>query len=140
MRRVRKRDREAVAYDLRKIYRARSEEEFLRRFERFKRRWIRVYPDVIRSWEERIYTTNVLERFFKEVKRRSKVIEVFPGQVSGEKVLYLVIKEMNERYKERRIKNFEEIIENLRALRGERYRDERIRINTNSEQFHTQKT
>lgn len=138
LRRVRKRDREAVAYDLRKIYKARSEAEFLRGF---KRRWMRVYPDVIRSWEERmeelisylrypeelramIYTTNVLERFFKEVKRRSKVIEVFPGQVSAEKVLYLVIKEMNERYKERRIKNFEEIIENLRALRRERYRDE----------------
>ncbi|MEM4706889.1 MAG: transposase, partial [Candidatus Methanomethylicaceae archaeon] len=119
--------------------------------------WMRVYPDVIRSWKKRmeelisylsypeelrtiIYTTNVFERFFKEVKRRSKVIEVFPGQVSAEKVLYLVIKEMNERYKERRIKNFEEIIENLRALRKERYRDEQIRINKNSEQLHTQKT
>ncbi|MEM4618927.1 MAG: hypothetical protein QW607_01805 [Desulfurococcaceae archaeon] len=50
-----------------------------------------------------------------------------------------MIKEMNERYKERRIKNFEEIFENLRALRRERYRDEQIRINTNSEQFHTKK-
>ncbi len=54
-----------------------------------------------------IYTTNVLERFFKEVKRRSKVIEAFPGQVSVEKVMYLVIEEMNEIYKERRIKKIQ---------------------------------
>lgn len=31
--------------------------------------------------------------------------------------MYLVSKEVNERYAEKRIKNFEEIIESLRALR-----------------------
>ncbi|MEM4620553.1 MAG: hypothetical protein QW607_10115 [Desulfurococcaceae archaeon] len=47
---------------------------------------------------------------------------------------------MNERYEERRIKNFEEIIENLRALRRKRYGGGKIRININSEEFYTQKT
>ncbi|MEM3988572.1 MAG: transposase [Sulfolobales archaeon] len=93
LRRVRKRDREAVAYDLRKIYKARSEAKFLRGFEGFKRRWMKVYSDVIRSWEER------MEELISYLR--------YPGE--------------------------------LRAFKRERYRDEQIRINTNSEQFHTQK-
>jgi transposase-like protein len=35
------------------------------------------YPGEIR-WL--VYTTNLLERFIKEVERRSKVVEVLPGQ------------------------------------------------------------
>jgi transposase-like protein len=34
------------------------------------------YPEAIRQC---VYTTNALERFMKEVKRQSKVIEFLPG-------------------------------------------------------------
>jgi len=107
-------------------------------FERFKRNWGRIYPEVIRSWERDldtlmtylrypvslrryIYTTNPLERFIKEVKRRTKVIEVFPTELSLDKVVYLVVEEMNASYEERMVQNFERYIEELRELRRERY-------------------
>jgi len=38
-----------------------------------------------------------LERFIKEVKRRSKVIEDMPSPEATARVLYLVAVEMNER-------------------------------------------
>ncbi len=53
------------------------------------------YPEEIRKT---IYTINPLERFIKEVKRRTKVIEVFPDPEACSKVVYLVAQEMNEKY------------------------------------------
>jgi len=76
------------------------------------------YPYEIRCM---IYTTNILERFIKEVKRRTKIIEVFPNDNLVEKILYLVSVNMNERYKERKVKNFELAIDELRTIRRARY-------------------
>ncbi|MEZ0344093.1 MAG: transposase [Caldimicrobium sp.] len=81
---------------------------------------------------------NSLERFIKEVKRRAKVIEVFPDKVSVDKIVYLVVDEMNERYGKKKLKNFERIIEELRELRRARYGEEKIRIITKEEKIHTQ--
>uniref|UniRef100_UPI0009D6BE89 transposase n=1 Tax=Thermodesulfobacterium geofontis TaxID=1295609 RepID=UPI0009D6BE89 len=56
-----------------------------------------------------MYTTNQLERLAKEIKRRIKVIEVFSDEVSVERLLYLILKEMNERLNSRRLRGFNEI-------------------------------
>ena len=135
---MRRRDREALAVDLKKIYRQNSRERFIEAFKEVKGVWGKIYPLLFKGWEEdlesltsyfkypeeirrSIYTTNVLERFIKEVKRRSKVVEVFPKPVSAEKVLYLVAIEMNESYKKRKVKGFDEIKEELVSIRRERY-------------------
>ena len=52
-----------------------------------------------------IYTTNVLERLNKEIKRRVKVIESFSTEHSLEKMLYLILLEENEKVKKRRMPN-----------------------------------
>ena len=92
---MRRRDREALAVDLKKIYRQNSRERFIEAFKEVKGVWGKIYPLLFKGWEEdlesltsyfkypegirrSIYTTNVVERFIKEVKRRSKVVEVFP--------------------------------------------------------------
>ena len=66
-------------------------------------------PGVVKWWEERaeellafmefpeeirgmIYTTNQVERLFKELKRRLKVMEVLQGEESAEKVVYAVLR------------------------------------------------
>ena len=59
----------------------------------------------------------MVERFIKEVKRRSKVVEVFPKPVSAEKVVYLVAIEMDESYRKRKVKGFEEVREELMSMR-----------------------
>jgi len=66
------------------------------------------FPEEIRSM---IYTTNSIERLFKEVKRRLKVMEVLQGEESAEKVLYVILRELNERLMSRKLKNFEAAME-----------------------------
>jgi len=55
---------------------------------------------------DKLYTTNMLERTIKEIKRRTKTIESFPTPESLEKLVYLLVRELNERWKKRRIKGF----------------------------------
>ena len=122
LKKVRKTDREAVAEDLKKIYKAKTKEEARKALQAFKNKW-KKYPEVARKWEENfnvlttfmdypeeikpyIYTTNMLERLIKEVKRRVKVIEVFSTPESAYKIIYLVLAEMNERYEKTRLIGF----------------------------------
>ncbi|BAT71784.1 transposase IS654 family [Thermosulfidibacter takaii ABI70S6] len=122
LRKVRRADREAVAEDLKKIYKAKTKEEARKALQAFKGKWRR-YPEVARKWEGNfnilttfmdypeeikpyIYTTNMLERLMKEVKRRVKVIEVFSTPESAYKIIYLVLAEMNERYERTRLIGF----------------------------------
>jgi len=51
------------------------------------------------------------------------VIEVFPTELSVDKVVYLVVEEMHASYEERKVQNFERYIEELRELGKERHRD-----------------
>jgi putative transposase len=120
---VRRRDKSAVAEDLRKIYSAKGVDEAKAELESFTRKWRKRYPHVVSYWEQNfghlvaflnhpepirphIYTTNLLERLMKEIKRRVKVIEVFCSEEAAEKVLYLVLSELNERYKRYRLLGF----------------------------------
>ncbi len=67
------------------------------------------------------------------------MIEVFPDKVSVDKIVYLVVDEMNERYERKKLKNFERVIEEgLRERRRARYGEEKIRIITKEEKIHTQ--
>ena len=45
----------------------------------------------------------------KEMKRRTKVVEVFGDSATVEKLLYLVLTGLNERLSARRLKGFAEI-------------------------------
>ena len=56
------------------------------------------YPEGIRRF---IYSTNSIERRMKEIKRRTKVIEQFPGEGSVLKLLYYLLKEENDRLRSR---------------------------------------
>ena len=123
---VRKKDREAVAEALKKIYRAETEEEAKEALGSLRERWSGVYPRIVERWETKayallaflrhpkpirryLYTTNQLERLAKEVKRRTKVVEVFCSEEAAEKLLYLVLSELDEAWGTRRLRGFAEI-------------------------------
>ena len=53
------------------------------------------------------YTTNQLERLFKEVKRRLKVIEMLPEEENADKILFLIFYELNERISKGKPSGFE---------------------------------
>lgn len=120
---VRNKDKSAIIDDMRKIYCAQTKEQAMEAFVHFKRIWQTRYPKVVVSWERNlpylltfydfpeeirkyIYTTNQIERINKEIKRRIKVIEVITGEHTLNKILYYVITEVNEKFKQRRLPNF----------------------------------
>jgi transposase-like protein len=124
LQRVRVCDRGEVAFMLKRIYRVGGRKESEEALEDFKNRYGRIYPKIVRLWEENfddlmrfldfpfeirrfIYTTNQLERLFKEVKRRLKVMEILPEEENADKILYLIFSDLNERYLRRRLPGFE---------------------------------
>ena len=99
---------------MKKIYQASTEEEALKAFEKFKEKWISKYPKVVKSWEQElyklltflkypesiqrvIYTTNLIERTIKEIRRMVKVIGALPSVDSVEKFVYLRVAVLNDR-------------------------------------------
>ncbi|MDI7251634.1 MAG: transposase [Actinomycetota bacterium] len=61
------------------------------------------YPEQVRPY---IYTTNQLERINKEIKRRTKTIEVFSSEESLISVLYLILRSENDKLSCRRLRGF----------------------------------
>ena len=122
--RVRVCDREEVAFMLGRIYRAENKEKAKQALENFKIKFQRSYPKVVKLWEENfddllrflefpleirrfIYTTNQLERLFKEVKRRLKVIEILPDEENADRILFLIFFDLNEKISKRKLPSFE---------------------------------
>jgi len=135
---VRKRDREAKASDMRRVAHQREREGFQNSFKEFKENWERIYPEVVSSFKRDlyylttylsypkelqpfIYTTNALERFQKEVKRRAKVIESFSQPEAEEKILLMVTEQMNESYRKRILPNWHISKPALEKMRKEKY-------------------
>ena len=120
---VRARDRAALAYDLKLIYKAENLRAAKEALTLFKLAWSKKYPKVVESLEkdlssllsfmkappqvwDKLYTTNLLERAIKEIRRRTKVIESFPTPEALEKLVYLVICQLNESWGRRKLKGF----------------------------------
>ncbi|MBW2302066.1 MAG: transposase [Deltaproteobacteria bacterium] len=57
------------------------------------------------KWKH-IRTTNIIERSFKEVKRRVKVMEQFPTEESCIRILFTLLQAQNEIWEDKPIKGF----------------------------------
>ena len=123
---VRKKDREALAQDLKAVYRVDTIEQAHQALRALEEKWAGKYPKLVAKWVEKsyalleflshpkairayLYTTNLLERLIKELKRRTKVVEVFCGPEALEKLVYLVLVQENERFFGRRLRGFAEM-------------------------------
>jgi len=101
--------KKAIIEDSQAIYEANTKREALIRANRFKRRWIAKEPYAIKNFfkdfeatltyfdfpksiREAIKTTNYLERYFEEIRRRIKLIGCFRNQKSCERYIYGLIK------------------------------------------------
>ncbi len=95
--------------DLKKVYRAPSEESGYEALGKLSDKWRKKYPSVIRSWENNwphlsvmfsypkeirkmIYTTNAIESFNASLRKVTKNKRVFPSDDAVFKQLYLAIK------------------------------------------------
>jgi len=109
--------------DARGIYLAQSKHHALSVFKAWKKKWSNKAPRAVRCLEKdleellnvfqcpknhwkKIRTTNVIERSFREVRRRTRVITCFSNLKSCERIIYAIFTHLNNNWKERPIKNF----------------------------------
>ncbi|WP_269411750.1 IS256 family transposase [Lentibacillus daqui] len=135
---VRKKDQTAIAEDLKPIYQASTKEEARKQFNAFKQVWQSKHPKVVKSWEEDlevlltfldypssiqrvIYTSNIIERTMKEIKKRTKTMNSLPSERATEKVVYLQVTDYNQRWGERKLRGFASAYQQLQDMFEKRY-------------------
>ena len=61
-----------------------------------------------KSHHRKIHSTNLIERFNKEIKRRTKVIGAFPGDVSAMRIIVPLAIDTNAKWMERKYVSWED--------------------------------
>jgi putative transposase len=121
--RVRKRDYDAVKRGAQAIYRAESRAQAVAAFRRFRARWQRDYGSMVRRLEhdlpellsfftlprhlwKKLRTTNVIERCFVEVRRRTRPMVCFVNVASVDRIIYSIFQRFNLEWKTRTLNLF----------------------------------
>lgn len=110
---VRKRDYDAVKADAQAIYGARDLQAARQAFRRFRARWRGVYATLVKQLEKdlpelltffdfprslwkKLRTTNVIERCFVEVRRRTRPMVCFVNVASVDRIIYAIFNGLNQ--------------------------------------------
>lgn len=116
--------RGVVPAEAKQIFYATSESEARQRFVAFKERWNTQLPTVVECIEKdldqliafysfpykhwvKIRSTNVIERAFKEFRRRVKIMETFPNETSCLRIMLSLAKMLNDNWEYRPINDFQ---------------------------------
>jgi putative transposase len=111
---VRKRDYDAVKADAQAIYGADSVRQARQAFGKFRARWQKIYSAMVRQLEKdlpelltffdfprqlwrKLRTTNVIERCFVEVRRRTRPMVCFVNVASVDRIIYAIFNGLNEK-------------------------------------------
>ena len=120
---VRQRDHAAVKKDAQAIYGAASRRQAEAAFRDFRRRWQRHYGPIVRRLErdlpellsffsfprhlwKKLRTTNIIERCFVEVRRRTRPMVCFVNVVSVDRIIYSIFQRFNLEWKNRTLRVF----------------------------------
>lgn len=120
---VKRRDEKQIKSEAQKIYLAENLAGAKRAFERFRFHWRSRYPTMIRQLERdlpdllhffafprhlwrKLRTTNVIERCFVEVRRRTRPMVVFTNVASVERIIYAIFSRFNEGWKNHTLELF----------------------------------
>lgn len=110
---VRKRDYDAVKTGAQAIYLAADLRQAQQAFRRFRTRWREVYASMVKQLEKdlpelltffefpkhlwrKLRTTNVIERCFVEVRRRTRPMVCFVNVASVDRIIYAIFNGLNE--------------------------------------------
>lgn len=105
------------------IYRAPTRREAVHRFHRWERHWQRLAPKAVGCLREdldelltvldfpeaqrvKLRTTNVIERCFREVRRRTRPIGCFTNSASWDRIIYAVLHRLNTIWQDRPLREF----------------------------------
>ena len=120
---VRKRDYDEVKRGAQAIYKADSRGQAQTAFRRFRARWQREYGPMVRRLErdlpellsffslprhlwKKVRTTNVIERCFVEVRRRTRPMVCFVNVASVDRIIYSIFQRFNLEWKNRTLRLF----------------------------------
>jgi putative transposase len=120
---VRKRDYDEVKRGAQAIYRAENRRQAEAAFRAFRRRWQRDYGPMVRRLErdlpellsffsfprhlwKKLRTTNVIERCFVEVRRRTRPMVCFVNVKSVDRIIYSIFQRFTLEWKTRTLKLF----------------------------------
>ena len=120
---VKRRDEQEIKSEAQKIYLAAHVAGAKRAFERFRFRWRLRYPAMVRRLERdlpellhffafphhlwrKLRTTNVIERCFVEVRRRTRPMVVFTNVASVDRIIYAIFSRFNEDWKNHTLELF----------------------------------
>ena len=120
---VKRRDEKRVKTEAQKIYLASNLASAKRAFERFRSHWRSRYPAMVRQLERdlpellqvfafprhlwrKLRTTNVIERCFVEVRRRTRPMVVFTNVASLERIIYAIFSRFNLDWKDHTLELF----------------------------------
>lgn len=121
---VRQADQPAVKRALNRISHAANQREATQAYWRFASRWRKAYPKAVVCLEKdlddlltffqvknkklwsRIRTTNLIERSFREVKRRTRPMGVMANKRSLQRIVFAVFHHLNLKWSQRPIKEF----------------------------------
>ncbi|MBV8807814.1 MAG: transposase [Acidobacteriaceae bacterium] len=120
---ARKRDYDEIKAGAQAIYRAGSAREARERFRRFRKRWIEEYPVTVKQLERdlpellsffrfprhlwrKLRTTNIIERVFVEVRRRTRPMVCFVNVASVERIIYSIFHRFNLDWRNRTLRVF----------------------------------
>jgi putative transposase len=120
---VRKSDYDQVKSDAQAIYLAGSRKEAQEACRRFAARWRKSYPTVVRQLQKdlpellsffhfpqhlwrKLRTTNIIERCFVEVRRRTRPMVCFVNVESVDRIIYSIFQRFNLDWKNRTLKLF----------------------------------
>ncbi len=135
-----------IAEDMRQIYSQAKPQQAQQELKEFIAKWQKLYPQVTKSWNEKfykltkflsypvairksIYTTNIIERMNREFRRVLRNKSSFPTPDAALKLMFLKIRDLENRYSEKRMYNFNKAEYELQQMMVKRY-------NSNKSQTH----
>ncbi len=120
---LRKKHRDECVNEARAIYDAENRKEAVNAYKRWAERWRPISPKAVTCIEKdleellnfyycpkeiwiKVRTTNVIERAFREVRRRTRPMSCFNNVPSIERIVYAVLNHLNDRWGIRPLKEF----------------------------------
>jgi len=120
---LRKRDQEQCIKEARAIYSAENKAEAIREYRSWAKTWRPIAPDAVKCLErdletllnfyscpkemrKKLRTTNVIERAFREVRRRTRPMTCFNNSQSIERIVYAVLNHLNSQWGIKPLKEF----------------------------------
>ena len=130
---LKKADTKAFKIDVQKIYNASSHRQAVSAFKNLRNHWTRTYPHVVKLIEQdldsllafleipikkqfrefirrKIRTTNIIERAFREVRRRTRPMGCFTNNDSVSRIIFAIFHRLNSKWQDKPLIQFTQFI------------------------------